>query len=86
MDVEQRYALVTRNAEEVMAYLEQLRTTMQYLGVSDCKLNEGSMRVDVNLSVRPVGSTALGTRTEMKNLNSFRSITRAIEQEAARQT
>jgi len=74
-----------RNAEEVMAYLEQLRTTMQYLGVSDCKLNEGSMRVDVNLSVRPMGDAALGTRTEMKNLNSFRSITRAIEHEAARQ-
>lgn len=74
-----------RNAEEVIAYLEQLCTTIQYLGASDCKLNEGSMRVDVNLSVRPVGQERLGTRTEMKNLNSFRSITRAIAHEEKRQ-
>uniref|UniRef100_UPI00405733F6 Asp-tRNA(Asn)/Glu-tRNA(Gln) amidotransferase subunit GatB n=1 Tax=Acetatifactor sp. TaxID=1872090 RepID=UPI00405733F6 len=74
-----------RNAEEVIAYLEKLCTTIQYLGASDCKLNEGSMRVDVNLSVREVGATELGTRTEMKNLNSFRSITRAIVSERERQ-
>lgn len=74
-----------RNAEEVIAYLEQLCTTIQYLGASDCKLNEGSMRVDVNLSVRPMGDDRLGIRTEMKNLNSFRSITRAIDHEVKRQ-
>lgn len=75
-----------RNAEEVIAYLEKLRMIIQYLGASDCKLQEGSMRADVNLSVRKKGETAFGTRTEMKNLNSFRSITRAIENETNRQT
>jgi len=74
-----------RSAEEVIAYLEKLRTTIQYLGASDCKLNEGSMRADVNLSVREVGATEYGTRTEMKNLNSFKAIARAIENERARQ-
>lgn len=74
-----------RSAEEVIAYLEKLRMIVQYLGASDCKLNEGSMRADVNLSVREVGATEFGTRTEMKNLNSFRSITRAIEGERERQ-
>ncbi|SHK22088.1 Asp-tRNA(Asn)/Glu-tRNA(Gln) amidotransferase subunit GatB [Hespellia stercorisuis] len=74
-----------RSAEEVMAYLEKLRLIIQYLGASDCKLQEGSMRADVNLSVREVGTTELGTRTEMKNLNSFKAISRAIEGERARQ-
>ena len=74
-----------RTAEEVIAYLEQLRSTLQYLGVSDCKMQEGSLRCDVNLSVRPAGSTELGTRTEMKNLNSFKAIARSIEYEARRQ-
>ena len=74
-----------RSAEEVIAYLEKLRMIVQYLGASDCKLNEGSMRADVNLSVREVGAKEFGTRTEMKNLNSFRSITRAIEGERERQ-
>lgn len=74
-----------RSAEEVIAYLEKLRCMMQYLGVSDCKLQEGSMRADVNLSVREVGSKIFGTRTEMKNLNSFKAITRAIEDERNRQ-
>ncbi len=74
-----------RSTDEVIAYLEKLRTTIQYLGASDCKLNEGSMRADVNLSVREVGTAALGTRTEMKNLNSFKAIVRAIENERARQ-
>ena len=74
-----------RSAEEVIAYLETLRQTIQYLGASDCKLNEGSMRADVNLSVREVGATEFGTRTEMKNLNSFKAIARAIEGERARQ-
>ena len=74
-----------RNAKEVISFLEKLRMLIQYLGASDCKLNEGSMRADVNLSVRELGAKELGTRTEMKNLNSFRSITRAIEAERARQ-
>ena len=74
-----------RSSEEVIAYLEKLRCTMQYLGVSDCKLQEGSMRADVNLSIREVGSETFGTRTEMKNLNSFKAIARAIEGERERQ-
>ncbi len=74
-----------RNAEEVIAYLEKLRMIIQYLGASDCKLQEGSMRADVNLSVREAGAEEYGTRTEMKNLNSFRSIARAIEGERERQ-
>ncbi len=74
-----------RSAEEVIAYLEKLRMTIQYLGASDCKLNEGSMRADVNLSVREAGAAEFGTRTEMKNLNSFKAISRAIEGERARQ-
>ncbi len=74
-----------RSAEEVIAYLEKLRMIVQYLGASDCKLNEGSMRADVNLSVREIGTKAFGTRTEMKNLNSFRAITHAIERERERQ-
>lgn len=73
------------SAEEVIAYLEKLRTTIQYLGASDCKLQEGSMRADVNLSVREAGANELGTRTEMKNLNSFKAISRAIEGERNRQ-
>ncbi len=73
------------NAGQVIAFLEKLRLIIQYLKASDCKLNEGSMRVDVNLSVRKADSEELGTRTEMKNLNSFKAITRAIENEAKRQ-
>lgn len=74
-----------RSAEEVIAYLDKLRLIIQYLGASDCKLNEGSMRADVNLSVREVGQAEFGTRTEMKNLNSFKAIARAIENERQRQ-
>ena len=74
-----------RSAQEVIAYLEKLRMTVQYLGASDCKLNEGSMRADVNLSVREVGAKEFGTRTEMKNLNSFKAIIHAIEGERERQ-
>ena len=74
-----------RSADEVIAYLEKLRLIIQYLGASDCKLQEGSMRADVNLSVREAGTEAFGTRTEMKNLNSFKAIARAIEGETARQ-
>ena len=70
-----------RSAQEVIAYLDKLRTIIQYLGASDCKLQEGSMRADVNLSVREKGSDTFGTRTEMKNLNSFKAIARAIEGE-----
>ncbi|MBE6036983.1 MAG: Asp-tRNA(Asn)/Glu-tRNA(Gln) amidotransferase subunit GatB [Clostridiales bacterium] len=74
-----------RTADQVQAFLERLREDLSYQEISDCKMQEGSMRVDVNLSVRPEGSTLLGTRTEMKNLSSFRSIRRAIAAESARQ-
>ena len=74
-----------RNADEVIAYLEKLRLIIQYLGASDCKLQEGSMRADVNLSVREAGAKEFGTRTEMKNINSFKAIARAIEGERKRQ-
>ncbi|MCI9072649.1 MAG: Asp-tRNA(Asn)/Glu-tRNA(Gln) amidotransferase subunit GatB [Lachnospiraceae bacterium] len=74
-----------RSPREVIAFLEKLRLIIQYLGASDCKLQEGSMRVDVNLSLREKGTAALGIRTEMKNLNSFHAITRAIEGERERQ-
>jgi aspartyl-tRNA(Asn)/glutamyl-tRNA(Gln) amidotransferase subunit B len=74
-----------RSADEVIAYLDKLRLIIQYLGASDCKLQEGSMRADVNLSVREVGAAEFGTRTEMKNLNSFKAIARAIEGEKNRQ-
>lgn len=74
-----------RSVEEVIAYLEKLKLILQYLGVSDCKMQEGSLRADVNLSIREVGATVLGTRTEMKNMNSFKAIARAIEGERKRQ-
>ncbi|MEG2080126.1 MAG: Asp-tRNA(Asn)/Glu-tRNA(Gln) amidotransferase subunit GatB [Oscillospiraceae bacterium] len=74
-----------RSVEEVINYLTKLKSTLQYIGVSDCKMQEGSLRADVNLSVRPKGQEELGTRTEMKNMNSFRAIARAIEYEAQRQ-
>ena len=74
-----------RSSQEVIAFLEKLRLIIQYLGASDCKLQEGSMRVDVNLSVREKGAPVYGTRTEMKNLNSFHAISRAIEGERNRQ-
>lgn len=74
-----------RSADEVIAYLDKLRMIIQYLGASDCKLQEGSMRADVNLSVREVGAKEFGTRTEMKNMNSFKAIARAIAGETERQ-
>ena len=74
-----------RTAQQVVAYLELLREHLQYLGVSDGKMEEGSLRCDVNLSVRPVGGDTLGTRTEMKNLGSFKAIARAIAYESQRQ-
>ncbi|WP_343252584.1 Asp-tRNA(Asn)/Glu-tRNA(Gln) amidotransferase subunit GatB [Ligaoa zhengdingensis] len=74
-----------RSAAEAAAYLRKLRAIMLYVGVSDCKMQEGSLRCDVNLSVRKKGSQTLGTRTEMKNLNSFQFIQKAIEYEFQRQ-
>ena len=74
-----------RSPEEARAFVESVKAILEYLDVCDCKMQEGSLRADVNLSVRPVGSTTFGTRTEMKNLNSFRSIQRAAESEAQRQ-
>jgi aspartyl-tRNA(Asn)/glutamyl-tRNA(Gln) amidotransferase subunit B len=74
-----------RSPQEARDFAEKVRSILQYVGVSDCKMQEGSLRADVNLSVRPSGSNVLGTRTEMKNLNSFRSILRSAESEAKRQ-
>lgn len=74
-----------RSAEEAVEYLEKLRELMRFAGVSDCRMQEGSLRADINLSVRPEGEIELGTRTEMKNLNSFRAAERAIKSESARQ-
>ena len=74
-----------RGSEEVEAYLRKLKSILEYIEVSDCKMQEGSFRADVNVSVRKKGDPKLGTRTEMKNMNSFRSITRAIEYEVDRQ-
>lgn len=74
-----------RSAEEAVAYLKKLRAIILYTGVSDCKMQEGSMRADVNLSVRKKGTEKFGTRTEMKNLNSFLFIEKAIEYEYKRQ-
>ena len=73
------------SGEEVIAYLTKLKSILQYIGVSDCKMEQGSLRADVNISVRPVGQKELGTRKEMKNINSFKAIARAIEGERQRQ-
>ena len=73
-----------RTAAEVVAYLEKLHSLLSFAGVSDCKMQEGSMRRDVNISVREEGSNTLGTRTEIKNMNSLKAITRAIEYESQR--
>ncbi len=74
-----------RSSEEAVAYVEKLKGILEYIGVSDCKMQEGSLRADINLSIRPVGTEKFGTRTETKNLNSFRAIARAIDFEIARQ-
>ena len=74
-----------RSAEETVAYLKKLRSILRYAGVSECRMNEGALRCDVNLSVRPRGEKTMGTRTEMKNLNSFTYAAHAIEAEAKRQ-
>jgi aspartyl-tRNA(Asn)/glutamyl-tRNA(Gln) amidotransferase subunit B len=73
-----------RSAQEARAYMEKLRSILLFAGVSDCKMQEGSLRCDANVSVRPRGQKELGTRTEIKNLNSFRALERAIEYEARR--
>ena len=74
-----------RTAEQVVAYLKALHGLVTYLGISDGNMAEGSMRCDVNISLRPAGAVELGTRTELKNLNSFKFIERAIQVEAERQ-
>ena len=74
-----------RSSREVEQYLRKIKSILEYIEVSDCKMQEGSLRADVNVSVRKKGEEKLGTRTEMKNMNSFRSIVRAIEYEANRQ-
>lgn len=73
------------SAEEAVEYVEKLRAVLQFCGVSDCKMQEGSLRADVNVSVMPKGATEYGTRTEMKNINSFRAIQNAVKAEAQRQ-
>lgn len=75
-----------RSPAEARAYLEKLKTIIQYTGVSDVKMEEGSLRCDANISLRPVGSQKFGTKTELKNLNSFRNVERALEYEQARQS
>src|SRR3954467_6063896 len=74
-----------RTAEQARAYVSELRAVLQAIGVSDVKMEEGSMRVDANVSVRPVGTSELGTKVEVKNMNSLRSLGRAIEYEIERQ-
>ena len=75
-----------RSPEEAKAYLEKLKMILEYIDVSDCKMEEGSLRCDANISLRPAGTEKLGTKAELKNLNSFRSIQRGLEYEIVRQT
>ena len=74
-----------RTPEEAYAYLEKLKAIMQYTGVSDCKMEEGSLRCDANLSLRPYGQEKFGTKTELKNLNSFSFVQKGLEYEQERQ-
>jgi len=74
-----------RSSSEARAYIEKLRSLVLFAGISDCKMEEGSLRCDANVSVRPWGQKELGTRTEIKNLNSFRALEKAIDYEVARQ-
>jgi len=74
-----------RSAEEAYQYLTTLKNTLQYIEVSDCKMEEGSLRCDANISIRPKGQEALGVKTEVKNMNSFRFVQKALEYEAGRQ-
>ena len=75
-----------RSAEEAVAYLKELRSTLLYLGICDGNMEEGSFRCDANVSIRPFGQEEFGTRAELKNLNSFKHIQKAIEYEVGRQT
>ena len=72
--------------EDAKAYLEKIKSILEYIDVSDCKMEEGSLRCDANISIRPVGQQELGTKSEIKNLNSFRSVQKGLEYELARQT
>lgn len=74
-----------RTPEEAYAYLEKLKSIIQYTGVSDCKMEEGSLRCDANISLRPVGQEEFGTKTELKNLNSFAFVQKGLEYEEIRQ-
>ena len=74
-----------RSAEEAKAYLEKLKAILQYIDVSDCKMEEGSLRCDANISLRPAGTVPLGTKAEIKNLNSFKAVQKGLEYEAERQ-
>lgn len=74
-----------RSPEEARIYMEKLRSIIQYTGVSDCKMEEGSLRCDANVSVRPKGAPEFGTKTEIKNMNSFRALQRALSYEVQRQ-
>ena len=74
-----------RSSSDAESYLRKMKSILEYIEVSDCKMQEGSLRADVNVSVRKKGAKEFGTRTEMKNMNSFRSIVRAIDYEAQRQ-
>lgn len=75
-----------RSAEEARLYMQKIRTILKYADVSDCNMEEGSLRCDANVSLRPVGAEKFGTRVEIKNMNSFRSVQRAVEYEIKRQT
>jgi len=74
-----------RSAEEARAYLDKLKSILEYIDVSDCKMEEGSLRCDANVSIRPVGTEKLGTKAEIKNMNSFKALQRALEYEVERQ-
>ena len=74
------------SAEEARAYMEKIKAIMEYIDVSNCRMEEGNLRADINVSLRPVGTKELGTRTEMKNINSFKNLEDAINYEIERQT
>src|SRR6185437_6751631 len=74
-----------RTPDEAYAYLEKLKSIIQFTGVSDCKMEEGSLRCDANISIRPVGQKEFGTKTELKNLNSFNFVRKGLEFEEKRQ-
>ena len=75
-----------RSSEEARAYMEKIKAIMEYIDVSNCRMEEGNLRADVNVSLRPVGTKELGTRTEMQNINSFKGLVDAIDYEIERQT